>query len=290
MRRRTLLAALPASALLVGCNGQPGSPNPTESTDPTGSPEPRDPNGTDQSPSEQDGTPTDDGPSTPLAWTLRASFRRTVNVDGVDVVTPTNAQFLFVEVPDIGGSPSRREFSLHLGEDRYDPRIIDPRYGAWTPGVDALYTSGTDPKPGRDIAEDDVAMLAFDLPTLEVESGALIFNGTEYPLEEDDFEDLARLPDLVLESVTVPDAVPQSENVELGVTVRNDGDIEGLFLAGFRYSGFPLAIDLSVPPGETRSESVSYETYEEGVMTFDFDYPGGDRSYEVEIEGGTATP
>lgn len=150
---------------------------------------------------------------------------------------------------------------------------------AWTPGIEDVYTE--DRKSGS---------LMFDIPTTEAESAVLVYDGTKYPLTEDARNRLATAPEFSLESVSVPESIAPDENIELSITVKNDGDAAGTYLAGFRTGGLPKIIDVPVEQGETGTGSVTYETYaDSGSMYFDFDYPGGGRDYEVTIESGGAT-
>lgn len=257
MRRRRFLAALPAATALAGCSGDDAG-QPTVST--TG---------------ERTTTST-----ASVSLTLRASFRHVINDDGIRVVSPDRDQFAFIAPPATETELAPDRFTLALGQDRFDPRVIKTRGNpTWTPGVDSLYTS-----------ERTGGMLAFDVPSVEVDAASLLVNDATHPIEAADRERLASAPDLTLESVSVPDSVDRDEPIELGITVGNDGDREGLYLAGFRSGGLPETIDVTVPPGEKGSGSVEYATQDAESMFFAFSFPGGDRNYEVEIEDGTATP
>lgn len=300
MRRRTFVAALPAAAGLTGLTGCLGDSDGAESPDRTGSPAPEsgstrpEPTGTaDGDPSTTD-TPTTGG-STPGGLTtsahtvrvrFRAAYRHVINVDGIRVVAPEADQFAFVHPPPTDGNsspdgnPPPDAFALALGDRRIAPTTFPRRYRSWTPGIESVYVPAA-----RD------GWLVFDVPVVEANEtndAALVFDGTRYPMPDEARSRLARAPELTLESVSVPESVRDGERIELGVTAANDGDREGLFLAGFRFSGLPKTIEVQVPPGETRSAAVTYESHGAGgSMHFDFDYPGGDDGYEVEILPGT---
>ncbi|QPV62359.1 hypothetical protein I7X12_16690 [Halosimplex litoreum] len=187
---------------------------------------------------------------------------------------PTRSQFAFVSLPagELGRPPEA--FALELVDRRFEPaRSVEGIHNR-TPGVSSVYTD-----------ERREGALRFDVPTVETESAALAVDGRRYPLSGSDVTELASAPDLSLSSVSIPEPIPADGSIELGVTATNDGDREGRFLAGFRHSGLPKRVDVTVPPGETASNSVRYDVfYDEGSMSFAFDYPGDDRDYEVAIE------
>jgi hypothetical protein len=269
MRRRKFLAALPLATGFAGCTGGSGAPG---SADPP----------TDDRPSATTETTTSTATAIPTATEapptvstiLRASYRYIVNTDGIGVTAPDRAQFAFVyPLADELGRPPEA-FALELGDQRVEPARSVEGIHNWTPGVSSVYTD--DEREGA---------LRFDVPTVETESAALAVDGRRYPLSRSDVDDFASAPALSLSSVSVPESVPPDGSIELGVTAVNDGDREGLFLAGFRHSGLPKRVGVTVPPGETASNSVRYDVfYDEGAMSFAFDYPGDDRSYEVAIE------
>lgn len=262
MHRRQFLAALPLASGLAGCvsDSGPGSLSPSGERQPA----------TDTAAS---------ATATPPAVRLRASYRYGINDDGIGVLAPENDQFAFVRPPTPDGGPPPTAFTLVLGDRRITPVSSVPGFTSWTPGVDSVYTEG-----------DGSGSLLFDVPTVEADSATLLRNGGEYPLPDEDCERLATAPALRLESVAVPQSVAPEDRIVFDLTVTNEGDRTGAFLAGFRTGGYPKTVDVEVPPGETRSGSVAYDAYADtDAMYFDFDYPGGDRDYEVAIESETAT-
>jgi|GEM_PF-1249255 len=293
MRRRQLLAALPFVVGVTGCLDNAGRGEPS-----TGSPEVRGTATPTAHGEHEEGTVGTRGVSPgPVAVRLRSAYRYVVNVDGIDVQGPERDQFAFVSPPVDGterqtGTPDGPEerrpatpegpspdaFTLVLGDRQFEPTALPSPFDPWTPGIGTVYTPET-----RD------GWLAFDVPAVETERAQLVYDGVRYPLGVDR-ERLAGAPAFRLESVSVPESVAPDESIELGVTVTNEGDRAGTFLAGFRVSGLPQVVDVSADPDSTESESVAYDPFS-GVpsMTFDFDYAGSDRNYEVAVEAGTET-
>lgn len=273
MRRRRFLAALPAVTAFAGCTAGSGS----GTRSPSGTPIP--------------------GESTVEAK-LTSAYRYVVNVDGIDVRPPERDQFAFVRPPALDGTPRPTgggsgpevppgtpagappdAFELALDEGRFAPVDLDVDPGPLMPGIGGVY-----------VEETRRGWFAFDVPAVDTEQAALVHDGVRYPLADEVRERLAAAPDFRLESVSVPDAIGPDEEIELGVTVTNEGDREGVFLAGFRHSGMPRAVNVRAETGETASETVRYEAlYESGTMTFDFDHAGGDENYEVTIRSATET-
>lgn len=212
---------------------------------------------------------------------FRSSYRYVINVDGIAVKPPRHDQFAFIS-PPVSGAPPPGAFDLALGDELFGPATSGLEYEnvSTTPGIDDVYTK-----------DNRTGVLVFDIPTTDVERAALLYDDTRYPLADDARDRLARAPEFSLESVSVPDSVTPNEDIELSITVSNDGDAAGRYLAGFRHSGLPKRIDLPVEPGETGTASVAYDVYDpqSESMGFDFDYPGGSRDYEVTIESRGTT-
>ncbi|SFR99552.1 hypothetical protein SAMN05216559_2227 [Halomicrobium zhouii] len=262
MDRRRFLTALPLAAGLAGCVSEPG-------TDDTTTPSTGTSSATDTATSTERPAPD---------VRLRSSFRYGINDDGIGVEAPEHDQFAFVRPTGSSGDPSPTDFSLVLGDEQYTPASSVRGFRAWTPGVESVYTAD-----GRS------GWLKFDVPAVETDSVALVRDGTSQPLSEADRARLATAPELRLESVDVPESVASGDPIQLGVTVANEGEVTGTFLAGFRTGGYPKTLDVRVAPGETASGSVSYREISDDGAHFAFDYPGGDRSYEVDVTTERAT-
>lgn len=313
MRRRRFLATLPPAVGFAGCRGDPAVASPRrETADGENASDSGGENRSDTVPGNRPSTegsgrelptriPEDAVPTgtvgRAVAARLRSAYRHVVNVDGIRVVAPERDQFLFVYPPSgEGGTASSPEpanppetrrlstpegpptdaFTLLLDGRPFAPVSMPPRYRSRTPGIGSVYVDGSPD-----------GWLMFDVPTVETDSAALVHEGARYPLPDGAVERLATAPSFRLASVSVPESVAPDETVELGLTVENVGDREGTYLAGFRWSGLPKPVEVTVPPGESGSASVWYRVYGDGSMRFAFDYPGGDRVYEVEIANGT---
>jgi len=230
-----------------------------------------------QTPVQDPHTPTNT-PCETLSGVVHTAFRYVVNVDGIAVYPPSNAQFVFVTPPDIEANPPPEDFRLDLGGERFSPTVSMPGdrdYRSLTPGITSPYT--TDDRSGS---------LVFDLPTIETETCTLRYDGTNYPVCERVLPKLAAAPDFRLTSVAVPDAVDPGEPITLTVTVTNEGARKGTFLAGVRYSGLPRSIEITAAPGQRGATSVVYENYVNAgeSMVFAFSYPGGHEQYEVQVK------
>jgi hypothetical protein len=220
-----------------------------------------------------DGSSTDQE-SIPATIELRSSYRYGVNDDGIGVKTSDYDQFVFITPPDSAGDLAPSAYHLDVGDEQYRPARLVPGLGSRTHSIEEIYTE-----------ENKSGSLMFDLPTTETESASLQYDGTSYPLSEDARTQLATAPDFSLDSVLIPEAVGPNENVELTVTVTNDGDAAGTYLAGCRVAGLPRDINVPVEAGETKSGSVTFQPPPDSdAMYLNFVYPGGDREYEVTIE------
>ncbi|WP_162224662.1 hypothetical protein [Halorussus amylolyticus] len=264
MDRRRLLKLLPLTAGLAGCTSE-SNPNEsaTEST---------------KSPASTSTKATTKEPSSVLVQ-FRSSYRYAVNDDGIGVLSPEHDQFVFISPPVTDEEPDTDAFRLALGDEQFEAVSSVPGFASLTPGIEAVYTE--DSKSGT---------LMFDVPTTETDAAALVYDGTSHPLADDGSERLATAPDFSLKEVSVPESVTPGDFIELSVAVENEGTSGGTYLAGFRTGGYPKEVDIFVEPGEEGTETVTYEAYDGSeAMYFQFDYPGGDRSYEVAIESETTT-
>jgi len=190
-------------------------------------------------------------PPTPSV-TLRSSFRYYYNTDAIGVDTPEEDQFAFVEVPQsVAGTPLEA-FSLELGDREFQPRRTDIEYPN-TPGVGDLYTE-----------TDRTGALVFDVPTVEVEEGWLVSDGTRYALPEYILPEFARAPSFTAERVSTPDTVQSGDPIEITVEVTNEGDRRGVFLAGAREGSRTATVDIWADPGETTVGNLMYHSYAGG--------------------------
>lgn len=264
MNRRHFLSVFSLAAGLAGCMTGPRPGNSTADS------------GDDRSPREPSATETPvDEPSVSVEF--RSSYRYGVNDDGIGVLSPERDQFAFVSPPVSDAEPPPSAFRLVLGDEQFSPVSSVPGFRPWVPGIETVYTERI--KTGS---------LLFDVPTAEVDTAALRYDGTSYPLPAAVGDRFATAPAFSLASVSVPDSVTPGEHIELRVTAVNEGDASGTYFAGFRSGGLPKVIDIPAEPGEKGAEAVTYEPNDGSeAMYFDFDYPGGDSQYEVTIESET---
>jgi len=220
------------------------------------------------------GDSTTEQETAPVSVQLRSSYRYGVSTDGFGVKPPDNDQFAFVTPPDSAGDPAPGAYRLDLGNEQHSPVTSVPGFMSRTPSIEEVYTEGQ-----------QRGSLMFDIPTAETESAALRRDGTGYPLTEAARTRLATAPDFSLDSVSVPESVGPSENVAVAMTVTNDGDAAGTYLAGCRVGGLPREIDVPVEAGDAGSGSATFSSHPDSdSMYLNVAYPGGNREYEVTIE------
>lgn len=249
MRRRALLASLPVSLGLAGCLGGPGS----QDTDP---------------------------PSrTPAAGQqanviVRPAIGYRHGDDSYAVDPPENAQFAFVEPAGYEGDASAAAFTLELGSREFSPRTGVSGNGVHMPDVSEVY--GDHGPSGS---------LVFDLPPVEADEGALVGDGTRYPLPDESLTTFATAPELAVQSVSVPETVGSDESVDVAVTVLNDGRRAGEFFAAVRWNfsiqGF---IEATVPAGETVTAEESFgHDIDDGSLYLSITHAdtSSDESFEV---------
>jgi PGF-CTERM protein len=179
--------------------------------------------------------------------TLRSSFRFFHNSDAIAIQAPEEDQFAFVEVPRDAAGPSPEAFSLELGNREFQPRPVSTWLSPSTPGVGDLYTES-----------DRRGALMFDVPTVAVEEGWLVAEGTRHALPADGLPAFTRAPSFTLDGVSVPDTAHPGGSIRITVEVTNEGDRRGVFLAGARRGGYPMTVDIWADPGETAAGTMTY--------------------------------
>jgi hypothetical protein len=253
MRRRALLASLPAVSGLAGCLvGRDSDPFGTTTVAPTST------------------------SSTGTAATVhtRAAIGYGYGDDSYRIDRPNAAQFAFVEPTGYEGRTPVDAFTLELGAETFSPRAA-PGNGVRMPIINGVY--GEDGPGGP---------LVFDLPTVEAEAGALVGDGTRYPLAKEDLELFSSAPSFEVNSTSVPKQLTPADRVGARVSVTNTGGRSGEFFAAVRWAfqtqGFLTA---RVASGETVSAAGAFRrdlTHSPFYVTVV--YPGGADRYEVTIE------
>lgn len=245
MNRRAVLALL--SAGIAGCSGDPVDDAQEPSSEPTSS------------------SRTDSATASPTQQpvsnlTFRSSLRYLHNDDAVDVVGPNRDQFVAF-YPPIEDSPPRAAFELALGERTFGP-IEQPGFLLETPGIGPVYR------------ESEPGYLLFDVPTVEVESAALIRTdvGTRRPFKAETLPEFATSPELRLRALDVPETVAVDESVELQIEVANRGDRNGLFLGAIQLETRYVDVATEVPTGEARAETAIFAHGSEAGEEFRFSF------------------
>lgn len=175
----------------------------------------------------------------------------------------------------------------------------DPRHLNLQLLVDGERMVGTDPFwIDSEDSSRNAQHYAAEVPVAaEPSSVTVVWNRTDYPdvhwsIPASVVDRLSIAPSFSVEAFAVPDTVAaDAERVEGTVTVRNDGDVDGRFLAGLRVEDVApyRYVSLSVPRGETASTSVEIpfpRHTTETVARLEW----GDRTIERRVVRKTPTP
>jgi len=285
MDRRRFLASVALAAGLAGCNSDqdsqttPSSESRSPSSTPAQTASPAATPGdtpTDEPSPTPTGTPTTPAPIPEHRTAFRHTYRHRHNTDAFEFQPPDKAQHVFVHVPRAIEETSPSESALSFGDRRIPPETSLPEGALMPYPPGELYTS-----------EEPVGWLPFDVPLVDATDVSLVVDGERLPLHPDVYPKFGQLPEFVVTSVSAPESATVGEDVEFTVTVRNEGERTGVFLAGFQFGGLPGLVDLEVPPGETATggrEFIAPE-YEMRVV---FSHPNGGRVLDVRTT--TETP
>lgn len=276
MRTRRRYLALAGAALggLSGClgDGSPGSDDGNSDTTPdTTNPGTTNPGTTGPgttAPGTSDGTtdaPTD-GPDD-LAVTNLAVKEAVTFYEwpaSTRVIAPSDEQFVLATVEGQEEEPAP-QFAFEAGGDSWEPGLPDG-YQYHGP------QSTVDGRKGGLVAgdRDAVGYLAFTVPSpLSADDPTIVLNDGDatWDLPDEAVEQLARpSPTFSLEILDVPETVAQGESLSVSLTVRNEGDVDGRFLASVKW---PTAIadddestivSGSIAAGETETFSLDLLT------------------------------
>lgn len=211
---------------------------------------------------------------------LRSALRYLHSDDAIGVESPEHDQFAFVRPPADLEAPGPDAFALELGDRQYEPRTSVPGFSVHMPEVNQVYSD-----------EEPSGWLMFDVPTVQVDDGSLVVESTRYPFEADELERFATAPELDLRSVSVPDEVAPDDPLEVEVSVANDGDARGVFLAGVQRSGLFATLTVPVEPDGRGTDRVWLDVYGNpgGSVHFRLVHAGGLERYSVPIETETNT-
>jgi len=259
---------------LAGCNNRSdgtGSPVGSSSSDAVSSQDTNDV-------STGTNSPITIGPSASVF--LRTAYRFNYETDLIGVMEPDRDQFAFVTPPAEAPSPPPSEFTLERDDRQFPPVPIKGRVYPLMPGLPGgtggIYFDGA---PEGSPETRRAGALLFDVPKMDVDSAALLHNGTRYPLPEGSLPQFATAPDFHVESVAVSEMV-RGQEVTLTVTVSNQGDRDGLFLAGGWIEAYPQTLNIGVPVGELRTGTISWDSFSGTGVTFV--YAGGRREFSAE--------
>lgn len=288
MRRRTLLGLTGAiGASLAGCFSESGTPGTDRAT-------------TTASDDDTDTPTTDVPPTTPetdVNVTVDALQPGVVTRNTPDsiAVTHDEGQYLLLSVGvESGTPPARDEFLFDFAGGSFPPFEPDP----------PLWVERQDGESGYD-AETGSGRLVFELPeTGDAGDAALTWPGGEWRPDDALRDRLAApLPDLTVD-VAAPDAIRVGDQPTITLTIANEGDRPGRFVAGLNRVG-PLIAYAPVhrfsepaPAGETitveHTGSIPwrhYERREDGedvTVTYHVAGVGFRRSRDIRVTSSTA--
>jgi len=291
MRRRTLLATaglgLAGLVGLAGCltTGDPGS---ADGTTTTGDGPTSTPNG--------DSTPIDDPTSTDASTTAGEVSVRSARLQ-YGVVVPNSPDSIGLSNPGtpyliarvaVDGDLPRSDFTLAIGDERYDPARLD-RYYRTDWGEYGWYERG---RPG--------GLLLFDLSTADPDGDArLTWPGGEYGVDGELGPRLAAGTPEFSASLSVPETHEGLDAPPVGIEVTNGDDVPRRFLGALNRIGpliayTPVArVSEMVPAGETVTMTVDDEWSGmpsddrigdgEPDVTYRFHYAGGEAVADIRI-------
>lgn len=272
MHRRQFLAALPATLGLAGCldSSETESDRTATATEPTAT-------RTRTRTQTTDSTATPTGTPSPPPQTDGQVFTAIRYIRGPDAITidgPSRAQFALIQTPFGIDDPPPSAFELQTADGSFSPASERPGISLELPGVWELYTD-----------ESRSGSLLFDLPVIETETPELVLDGTSYRLSAALTADLQATPEFTVTDVSGPSEVHPDGIVEIRVTVRNDGDRDGIFLGGIQQSGLPHTFETAVPVGERRTATARVEVYRDADSTvvLEVSWLGGTTVVEVPI-------
>lgn len=264
--RRTFLAGVPTLAGLAGCVGGE-DPGVTETT--TGATAPSTTTGapttaastgtaTDATTASSTDAPTADGPVSVSTVSPQTSFFRITMVDWMDVLAPTDRQFVFTDVTATadGAVPSPDAFALTADGRRFD---------GWTryDGERPFYVAG-DGWTGYD-EESASGWIGFDLPRpFEGDALSLAVGGhvdASGPLDDRVVAWLRDPPAIEVSNVRTPDRVAGDEPIEVRFDAGNVGGHAGVCRASLNSGGVNYLFEpirLALDPGESTTHTRRY--------------------------------
>lgn len=262
MRRRQVLAALPLAIGIAGCSRGPSGSNmagsPTDRPEPTSTP-----------------SPTPDPP--PASVIFRSALRYVAGMDSLNLSPPNHAQFAFVRSDGFDYDRPPDAYELVLGNHRLSPLSSLPGRRLRVPAVGQPYST-----------ENRSGWLVFDVPLIDADAGSIHFDGRQVPLPGDSLPAFAAAPSIDVQSVTVPNSVAPDEAISVTVSVTNQGDRDGLFLAAIQQSGLPTGVEIPVPAGEARTSTIELGGGEKepgSTSRVKFVHAEGSTWYEIPVEG-----
>ncbi|MFB6178799.1 MAG: hypothetical protein ABEI77_03630 [Halorientalis sp.] len=280
MRRRTLLSLCGACTVgLTGCLSESGRDQPTTA---------------DQSTDEVTSTDdTADGGSAAVSVAvdaLQPGVITRISPDSIGV-GDDDGQYLYLTLDVTSGeSPAPDEFAFAFDGQSHSPYKTSKSY--------PLYRT-VENQGSRYDAEDGVGWLLFELPgSGDATNARFTWPGGEWRPDEMLRNRLAAPAPPLSVSVDVPETIERNSSPTLSVTITNDGDLPGRFVAGLNRSGpriayAPLArLTTLVTAGETKT--VTYtddgiywsdnESNGEASGTYHLNWPGGDADQEFTVE------
>ena len=272
--RRTFLATC-GLALAAGCVGTETPDEPTETSNgPTETP-----GGSTKAPDESTETPDESAESNGLhvvGVEYRTGFLYPTHPDAATVRASETIQFVFLAVEtDSRHAPEAFELVIDGGEETSSPTgaplrqltdqgwVADRGLQEWV--EDADWTVD-DPPETLEQYQNRRGLLAFTVPTDvgPVESVELVVEDSDTSAEwAFPAEAAAKLgkPPAFEASLTLPEEIRWESEFQAEIEVANEGGREGRFSAMFGIEDpmHPRTVQVAVPPGETKTETVQDE-------------------------------
>ena len=214
--------------------------------------------------------------------TVRPEVVALLTPDSIGPYGERGHQFLIADVAAAGDdAPTTDGFALEVGGGTFEP----------VTAVDGARIRQVRTEDGRaDLYENGEGRLLFRCPKpVDAEGSELTWDGGEHALGEAAAAELGRSPaSFEVAAFDVPKTVEAGTAVSISLTVTNDGDADGTFVAGLNSAGGGVAhapetpVFLDVAAGE--SATWEYEYPDGDHVTFILHWRGGRLSRKVAVE------
>ena len=212
--------------------------------------------------------------------TVRPEVMALDSPDSIGPYGERGDQFLVANVATEDDAP-RNAFALEAGGEAFEPTT-----SVGGTQIHQLFTEDGRADPYRN----GEGRLLFRCPKpVDTDEGKLTWPGGEHALSESVAAELGRSPAAFeVEAFDVPETVETGTPVSISLSVTNESDVDGTFVAGLNRAGGDVAhtpetpLFLDVAAGE--SATWEYEYPDGDYMTFILKWRGGRLSHRVEAD------